>query len=365
MCAAVGTAHRLRDVAREARTLGRCYLKLSKYRLSGLVALTAGVGYTLRHEAGDDEAAHSFVRGAAVTTAGTWLAAACANTLNQLYERHSDGLMMRTRARPLPSGRVGVAHAVAFAAVAGATGLGLLAVETNPTATALAAANIALYAGVYTPLKRISTVNTPVGAIVGALPPLLGWAAASDGALTAPRERGGLALAATLFLWQIPHFHALAVVSRKDYAAASLRMLAVSDPVANALWARRAAAALVPAAFLFSATGVTAPVFAWQAAALGVWMHHGATKLVTSPASTAAARPLFRASIVHLPVVLALLCLHKTPYVYEAPAPAALPPPRAETTRIILQPWEVMAPFPFLPVPRGAPAVVYEVPESR
>lgn len=354
MSAAVGGAHFFRD----ARTYMRCYLKLSKYRLSGLVAVTAGVGYAMRCEG---ESRYEDARVAAVTTTGTWLTAACANTLNQVYERGSDALMSRTRGRPLPAGRVGLMHALAFAAVTGGAGLALLGYETNGTATALAAANIALYAGVYTPMKRIAVANTTVGAVVGAIPPLIGWAAASDGRLSGERERGAHALAATLFLWQIPHFHALAVVARKDYAAASLRMLAVSDPVANAAWAQRCAAALVPTAFLFPAAGITTYGFAWQAAALAGWMHHGATKLAIAPASAEAARPLFRASIVHLPVVLALLVANRTPYEYNAPAAAKI---NSAQSRIVLQPWEMMAPFPFLPVPRGPPAVVYDMSEN-
>lgn len=355
--------------------LPRDLLKLSKYRLSALVALTAGAGYALRHEQPDQNSlqetnppASPFWRPLAAVTAGTWLTAACANTLNQMYEIHSDALMARTRLRPLPAGRIKLVHAALFAAATGAAGLGLLAAETNQTATGIAAANIALYAAVYTPLKPLSTVNTWVGAVVGALPPMLGWAAASRGELTGERERGAWAFASLLFLWQIPHFHALAVVSRADYAAGGLKMLAVTDPVRNALWARITAAAMVPIGLTFSATGVTSPVFAWEAAALGMWMYKGAGRMAANPTTIAAAKPLFRASIFHLPVTMALLLAHHVPYedsrqvLYDRQQQQqyTVQSRVAESEVRFHHPWEIMAPFPFLPVPMGVPAVVIE-----
>lgn len=345
----------------------KSYAKLSKYRLSGLVAITAGVGYAMRYENSSNDFTPTWRdidlwRDASAVTLGTWFSAACANTLNQVYERHSDALMIRTRARPMASGRMGVAHALLFAATTGAAGMGLLSYQTNNTAAGLAAANIALYAGVYTPLKAMSTINTTVGAVVGALPPLIGWAAASGGNLIGPREGGAWALAGTLFLWQIPHFHALAVVARKDYAAAGLRMLAVSNPVANARWAWIASTAMIPLGYCYYSTDTTGAAFACHHAALSYWMVRGAKLLQTDPTGVNAARPLFRASIVHLPVVLALMMANKATRGEEEEYETIrdIPLSRVET-RIVLQPWEVMAPFPFLPVPRGAPAYVYEV----
>lgn len=347
-------------------TRTRDLLTLSKYRLSGLVALTAGTGYALR----DD---HPSLRPRPIlaVTVGTWLTAASANTLNQLYEIRSDALMARTRLRPLPAARIRPPAAALFAAVTGAAGLALLAVETNGTAAAIAAANIALYAAVYTPLKPVSTINTWVGAVVGALPPMLGWAAASDGCLTGERERGAWALGATLFLWQIPHFHALAVVSRADYARGGLKMLAVTDPVRNAAWAKITAAAMIPLGVAFAATGVTSEAFTWEAAALGFWMYRGSVKMAANPTAVAAARPLFKASIFHLPLTLALMLAHHVPYdenrqelrmQRELQLQRELERARAVRGEVRLHhPWEIMAPFPFLPVPMGAPAVVLEV----
>lgn len=341
-------------------TVTRDLLKLSKYRLSGLVALTAGAGYALR-----DDSPRPSARPLCAVTAGTWFTAACANTLNQLYEIRSDALMARTRLRPLPAARLRPAHAAVFAAATGVAGLALLATETNSTAAAIAAGNVALYAAVYTPLKPLSTVNTWVGAVVGALPPMLGWAAASDGRLTGERERGAWALGAMLFLWQIPHFHALAVVSRADYARGGLKMLAVTDPVRNAAWARVTAAAMVPVGAAFAATGVTSAVFAWEAAALGAWMYRGAVRMAAEPTAVAAARPPFKASIFHLPATLALMLAHRVPYVgwEEARREREVQMRRAREVAGEIRlhhPWETMAPFPFLPVPMGVPAVVIE-----
>lgn len=349
-------------------TLPQDLLKLSKYRLSALVALTATAGYALRHEDPPDTPTPPsiYYRKLTAVTVGTWLTAACANTLNQIYERRTDALMTRTRLRPLPAARIPLAAAVAFAAATGLSGTAILASETNSTATGLAVANIALYAGVYTPLKRISTMNTWVGAVVGAIPPMLGWAAASNGSLSGERERGAWALGAYLFLWQIPHFHALAVVSRRDYAAAGLRMLAVADPVRNAMWARVTGAMVLPCGMLFVGAGVADPIFAWQAGVLGLWMYRGAVRMAGNPTSVEAARPLFKASIFHLPACLALLLANRVEYGREVPERVGIigRGDRIECGEVRFhQPWEVIAPFPFLPVPVGVPAVVLERPE--
>lgn len=350
-----------RPLPGRAAAYARDLLKLSKHRLSGLVALTAGAGYALRHDPEDDpRPPAAYWRQLGAVTAGTFLSAACANTLNQIYEVRSDALMARTRLRPLPSGRVSVLHAACFAAASGLAGVGLLRREANDTAAALAATNVALYAGVYTPLKPLSTLNTWVGAVVGAIPPMLGWAAASNGSLSSERERGAWALGSMLFLWQIPHFHALAVVSRADYAAAGLKMLAVTNPVRNAMWARVTAAAMVPLGAAFVSTGVTSAVFGWEAALLGLWMCRGAGRMALAPTSIAAARPLFRASIFHLPICMALMMAHRVPYGQVAEQNlVARREDNCNEVRIH-QPWEVMAPFPFLPVPMGVPAIVLE-----
>jgi heme o synthase len=362
---------------RIARTTGwkagmiRDYLQLAKYRLSGLVAFTAGVGYVMR---ADDEQQGSpqqqisvrFWRELSATTAGTFMAAAAANTLNQMYEIQSDARMGRTRLRPLPTGRLSLAQAAAFAAASAASGIALLVHETNPAAATIAAANIALYAGVYTPLKALSPINTWVGAVVGALPPMLGWAAASGGKLTGERERGGWALGGLLFLWQIPHFHALAAVARADYAAGGLKMLAVTNPSCNAQWAKLTSAAMIPVGAAFVSCDLTSDIFGWEAAVLGAWMYRGAARMSAAPASARAARPLFKASIVHLPVTMLLMMAHKlTPAERARREASNQRRDRAYLDRQqdmnpirIYHPWETLAPFPFLPLPLTVPAAV-------
>lgn len=364
------------------RTVVSDLLKLSKHRLSALVTFTAATGYICRAErrpaanssqdSSPDLQLHYehqtdcfkgrvfSMRTLTATTIGTFLTAASANTLNQVYERFSDAFMTRTARRPLPSGRVGLASALAFAGATALGGLSLLHFETNPTATFLAASNIALYAGVYTPLKRFSTVNTWVGAVVGAIPPLLGWAAASDGHLLNRQERPAWLLASLLFLWQIPHFHALAVALRSDYARARLQMLGVSNPVANARWAAFTAALLVPTGFALYAEGVVNEAYAWQSALLSILMYSSATSLVANPTCPIAARALFRASIFHLPASLLLLLAQRNPYPLNCQSTNTLASQRPREVQVY-QPWEVFAPFPFLPIPRATPAIVLDL----
>jgi len=259
-----------------ARAIARDLKQLSKARLSLLVALTASTGYVVgdavvadQHDDGGGRLPSSspspsraeWWRGLAATTAGTFLAAACANSLNQLYEARNDAAMNRTRLRPLPAGRLSPRAAALFALASGAAGVGLLWREAGDTAAALGAANVALYAGAYTPLKQVTVANTWVGAVVGAIPPLMGWAAAAarraelaaaDAAdvAAAPSEQqqqqqqqperprlgaelahpGAWVLALGLFSWQMPHFMALAWLCREDYRAGGFRMLSTLAP---------------------------------------------------------------------------------------------------------------------------------------
>ena len=148
---------------------------------------------------------------------------------------------------------------------------------------------------------------------------------------------------------------------RADYAAGGLKMLAVTNPTSNAIWAQTTAAAMIPIRTLFSYAGVTSAVFLVEAALLGWWMYRGAiltaVRMGTAPTSSAAARPLFTASIVHLLVSMSLLVAHRIPYGLNAQVTQAPP----QTSELHIQhPWELMAPFPFLPLPIGVPAKVLE-----
>ncbi|KAF5731581.1 hypothetical protein HS088_TW18G00261 [Tripterygium wilfordii] len=224
-----------------ARYYGRCYWELSKARLSLLVVATSGTGYVLGSGNAVDLA------GLCWTCAGTMMVAASANSLNQVFEKNNDARMKRTRQRPLPSGRITIPHAVAFATSAGLAGTAILASKANMLAAGFAASTLILYAFVYTPLKQIHPVNTWVGAIVGAIPPLLGWAAASGQV-----SLNAMILPAALYFWQIPHFMALAYLCRSDYAAGGFRMLSLADASGHktALVALRNCLYLVPLGFL-------------------------------------------------------------------------------------------------------------------
>ncbi|EFN55266.1 hypothetical protein CHLNCDRAFT_23545 [Chlorella variabilis] len=283
------------------------YKQLSKMRLSLLVVSTAAAGYAAGSKERIDWA------GLGWTCLGTMMASSSANALNQVYERVNDGLMKRTMNRPLPTGRMSVRHALAFAALAGAGGVWLLADKTNLTTAALGAANIALYAGVYTPLKQISIANTWVGAIVGAVPPLMGWAAATGGL-----DAGAAILGAGLYFWQMPHFMALAWMCKADYAAGGYRMLSLIDATGRrtAACALRNCIYLFPLGALATWLGITSPYFAYESAFITGGMMLTAAKFYGSP-SNANARLLFRASLLHLPLFMAAFLLHRVPNTNE------------------------------------------------
>ncbi|TQD86045.1 hypothetical protein C1H46_028384 [Malus baccata] len=193
----------------------------SSPKLASVVA-TSGTGFILGSGHAIDFA------GLCCTCAGTMMVAASANSLNQVFEKQNDAKMNRTKNRPLPSGRITIPHAVTLASATGLAGTALLASKANMLAAGLGASNLILYAFVYTPLKQIHPVNTWVGAVVGAIPPLLGWAAASGQV-----SLNAMLLPAALYFWQIPHFMALAYLCRNDYAAGGYELLGLSRSYFN------------------------------------------------------------------------------------------------------------------------------------
>jgi len=292
------------------------YAELSKARLSSLVVLTSGAGFLLAGSPVDWPACL-----AAVT--GTTLAAAAANTFNQIYEVKTDALMKRTMRRPLPSGRLSVTQATTFGVgCAAASSAILLSCTSGPLAATIAAGNIFLYACIYTPMKQVSIYNTHVGAIVGALPPLIGWAAAT-GSVAAVEP---FLLAYTLFAWQFPHFYSLAWTLRKDYARGGHMMVPVIDTT-NGLWTARqsfrhaALLSLVPFAAVL--LGVTSPMFAVEGIVLNGYFLYLARKFSLDP-SDLTARPLFLASLWYLPVLLFLIVFHATSWHLNATIPESI-----------------------------------------
>lgn len=307
-------------------------LSLSKPRLTVLVVLTAMAPYALYPV--PSFLAPSVLASAAAApslspvtllflTAGTALCSASANALNMLYELSTDAKMSRTRNRPLVRNLVSRRPALAFAVVAGAAGTLALHLGVNPTVSALGAANIALYAGVYTPLKRVSVLNTWAGGLVGAIPPLMGWAAAAgesatgDGGfaelLLAPdgSSAGGWLFAGLLFAWQFPHFMALSWSVRDEYRAAGLRMLAWVNPARNARVALRYSLVMLPLAVGLCAAGVTEWSFAATSLPVNLWLVRQAVLFWRYEGAKGSARGLFWASVWHLPVFLVLALLQK------------------------------------------------------
>lgn len=240
-----------------------------------------------------------------------------------LYEPATDAKMTRTRNRPLVRNLISKRGAVLFAVTAGVVGVGSLYFGVNPTVSFLGAANIALYAGVYTPLKRITVLNTWVGALVGGIPPLMGWAAAAGETATNDgswRELllasdgssiGGWLMASLLFAWQFPHFMALSWSIREEYKAAGLRMMAWTNPARNARVALRYSLAFIPICLAFCAAGVTDWSFAVTSLPINLWLAREAARFYKFEGHKGSARGLFWASVWHLPGVMILALLHK------------------------------------------------------
>jgi heme o synthase len=284
-----------------ASRLGRAYLQLSKSKLTAFVTITATLGFLT---AGPPISVPALLG----VTIGTSLCSASASACNQIYEVTNDSLMSRTRARPLPSGKLSKTHAALFAAATGAAGVSLLAVACNPLTAALGAANIALYAAVYTPLKQHSYLNTEVGAIVGAVPPLMGWTACT-GSITA--DLAGVALFTALFLWQMPHFYALAWRHRADYERGGYQMVSLGDQGGGRTARRTMAYSVALAAFPLVTTmaGVTGSMFLLEGALFNALFLRKAWQFYKDP-SDSTARGVFFASLWYLPLILFFLAFH-------------------------------------------------------
>jgi protoheme IX farnesyltransferase len=274
--------------------------ELVKARLSLLTVATAMAGFAL-----GVQGSWSWLLLAA-TLGGTALSAAGAAALNQWWERSHDARMKRTRERPLPAGRMAASDALLAGLVLSFSGILCLSLFANPLAAGLAATTIILYILIYTPLKRVTTLNTIIGAVPGALPPLIGWAAAR-GSVNAE----GLTLFAILFLWQMPHFLAIAWLYRGDYAQAGFKMLSENDET-GAVTGRQAflyALALLAVSLLPSVFFDYSAVYFYGALLLGAGFASMAANFAVSGGSVPAARWLFLGSIAYLPLLLGLMVL--------------------------------------------------------
>jgi protoheme IX farnesyltransferase len=276
--------------------------ELVKARLTLLVLVTTAVGFYLGSESPLNYMALFHV------VFGTAAAAAGAAALNQWWERGVDALMRRTRTRPIPAGRMRPLQALVLGVVLSSLGVGYLAIVCNALSAALAAITIAIYIFAYTPLKRASTANTAVGAIPGAIPPIIGWAAARGSI-----DAGAWSLFAIVFLWQLPHFFAIAWMYREDYSRAGFRMISGDDRSGE----RSASQSVFFCILLLVIAGLPAFLGIVNFAYLGFELVLGG--LFTAVAmrflrmrNASAARSLFIASIVYLPLLLGALVLTKS-----------------------------------------------------
>lgn len=277
------------------------YMKLAKIRLTGLVVITSIAGYAVAPGAFD---LLTFL----LVSLGTGLTSSSANAINQFLEVPFDSQMLRTRQRPLVKGQISALHAVMFAAVTGLSGAAVLGLGLNPIVAGLGVFNIFLYTAVYTPMKRLSIANTWVGSIVGALPPMMGWAA-STGAL----EPGAWVLAAILYAWQFPHFCALSWNLRLDYSRAGYRMMSVVNPDLCRRTALRYSIGMTGLCTLVPYFGVTTWMFAIDSFPLNGYLAYLGYRFYRNGDSNSA-RKLFRFSLVHIPALIVLMIISKKKY---------------------------------------------------
>jgi protoheme IX farnesyltransferase len=288
-------------VSRAARSRLADFLDLTKPRMNFLVIITTAVGYymAVRYAFEWVKLLHTLL--------GTLLTASAAGVLNQYIERRYDARMRRTAGRPLPAGRLSPADALIFGLILALLGIAYLALSVNLLTALLGAFTLLTYVFIYTPLKRYTSLNTIIGAIPGAIPPVMGWTAV-HGAI-APEA---LALFAILFFWQMPHFLAIAILYRDDYAAAGFKMLPVVDPglrltgrqiILYSLW-------LIPITLVPVLLHMAGGLYFVMALLLGLAFLHFAVSCAATR-TRADARKLFLASILYLPLLLAMLMIDK------------------------------------------------------
>ena len=286
----------------------RVYMSLSKFRLSLLVVSTAVSGYII--------APCTIGTGVIWTIAGTGLCAAAANSLNQLFERSYDSEMSRTSNRMLVQGIISPLHACCFSLTAGALGTYILFITLNELTACLGLFNILLYAFVYTPMKRFSIYNTWVGSAVGAIPPLMGWVAAT-GTLSAQ----AVVLPAILFAWQFPHIASLSWYTRRDYSKARYTMMSLMDPEMNFKIGLRYSLLMFPLCCTAPLLGVTTYWFAIDSLLPNALLSWFGWRFYRER-SNDSARKLFRVTLLHLPLVMMLLIINKgQSFPYREPCP--------------------------------------------
>ncbi|XP_071373765.1 protoheme IX farnesyltransferase, mitochondrial isoform X1 [Centroberyx affinis] len=293
------------------------YARLAKIKLTALVVVTAAAGYAMAPVPFDP--AMFFV-----SSLGTGLASCTANSINQYFEVPFDSNMNRTKNRPLVRGQISPLHAVSFALACGVPGIALLTLVVNPLTGFLGTLNILLYTCCYTPLKRLSITNTWVGAVVGAIPPVMGWTAA-----TGTLDPGALLLGGFLYSWQFPHFNALSWNLREDYSRGGYRMMSVTHPGMCKRVALRHSLGLIGLSALGPVLDVTTWTFPMVSLPINLYISYLALRFYRK-GDRSSARKLFFCSLWHLPMLLLLaLTCKKSRKDQEASTPAAASLPLA------------------------------------
>jgi heme o synthase len=281
------------------------YIALTKPRITWLILMSAAVGYFF----GLHGVAFGQINWWTMfhTLLGTGLIASGTAALNQWYEREADRHMRRTSDRPIPAGRLTAGRALAFGIALSVAGFAELAFFVNLLSGTLGAVTLASYLFLYTPLKQRSWLSTTVGAFPGAMPPMIGFAAAS-GHLTAE----AWVLFAILFLWQFPHFYAIAWMYREDYARAGIRMLPVVEPdgqrTANQIVLY--GMLLVPVSLIPGFLGMSGKIYIFGAFALGLWFLYSGVRVAVDR-TILRARSVLMASVIYLPLLYGLMLLDR------------------------------------------------------
>lgn len=275
--------------------------EMTKPGITLMVVLTAGLGFLLA-----ERDSFSFLL-LVHTLLGTGLVSAGASVLNHVLERDTDALMHRTASRPLPTGRMDPDAALTFGVLLGILGLAELALWVNLLTALLGAVALSGYVFVYTPLKRISSLATVIGAVPGAIPPMMGWSAVRN-----ELDMAAWVLFGILFFWQLPHFLAIAWLCREDYARGGFPMLPVLDPegVRTGRQAVLYGAALVPISLLPSLLGLMGIVYFFGAFAFGL-AYLGFSFAFAQARSNPGARRLMLASLLYFPALLLIMLLDR------------------------------------------------------
>uniref|UniRef100_A0A1L8DZB7 Protoheme IX farnesyltransferase, mitochondrial n=2 Tax=Nyssomyia neivai TaxID=330878 RepID=A0A1L8DZB7_9DIPT len=266
----------------------------------------------------------------ALCSVGTGLLSGAANSINQFFEVPFDAQMSRTRNRVLVKGMLTPLHAVGFAAFAGASGFAILNYGVNGLTATLGLANLILYTSIYTPMKRYSILNTWVGSIVGAIPPVMGWVAC-----TGHVDTGAWILAALLYAWQFPHFNALSWNLRPDYSRAGYRMMAVTDPQLCRRVALRYTIGITGISLLAPALDVTNAWFALTSLPLNAYFTYLAWQFYRKSDSNSS-RKLFRFSLLHLPLLMVFFLLSKKRWIFLEKEDVVRSSPKSVDTSNIL-----------------------------